>query len=338
MRPCFTGTLLAGLMALAPLPAAAQVTLKMATLVPENSSWFRILKEMGESWNKLSAGRVKVILYPGGRQGDEPDVVRKMRLGSLQGALLTSQGLAEIDRSVYALGIPLGYASAEEMYATLEKMRPGLEAGFETKGFTVVNWADGGWVRFFSRKPIASPEDLRRQKLFTWAGDPKSLEIWKGAGFNAIPAPATELATGLQTGLLDAFITSPQVVLVTRYYEQAPHMTDLKWGLILAGTVLTRDAWNRVPADLRPALLKAAQESGAKFRADMRAAEARDLQALQQAGLKVVAVDARNQALWRQLVDSLHNKIRGEFVPAPAYDEAMKFRDDYRRQAGTARK
>jgi TRAP-type C4-dicarboxylate transport system substrate-binding protein len=326
------GIPLAACMLLAP-PAWSQVTLKFATLVPERSSYYAILKNMTDSWAQLSGGRVKVILYPGGRQGDDPDVVRKIRLGTLQGALLASPGLAEIDRSVYALSIPLAFESTEEVYGALERMRPGLEAGMEAKGFVALAWADGGWLRFFSRKPVAAPDDLRRQKLFQWAGDPKSLEVWKAAGFNAISAPATELATGLQTGLLDAFLASPQVAVVTRYYEQAPNMTDLKWSIVLTGLVVSKDAWAKVPQDLRPILQKAAREASDRLRADMRASDEKDLQALRGAGLKVIAVDARNRDLWQKTVAGAVGRMRGDGVPAAAYDEALRLRDELRRKA-----
>jgi TRAP-type C4-dicarboxylate transport system substrate-binding protein len=313
-------------------PAWSQVTLKFATLVPERSSYYAILKSMTDSWAQLSGGRIKVILYPGGRQGDDPDVVRKLRLGTLQGALLASPGLAEIDRSVYAMSIPLAFDSTEEVYAALERMRPGLEAAMEAKGFVALAWADGGWLRFFSRKPVAAPDDLRHQKLFQWAGDPRSLEVWKAAGFNAIAAPAPELATGLQTGLLDAFLASPQVAVVTRYYEQAPNMTDLKWSIVLTGLVVGKDAWAKVPQDLRPVLQKSAREAADRLRADMRASDEKDLQALRGAGLKVIPVDARNRDLWQKTVASATGKIRGETVPAPAYDEALRVRDELRRK------
>ena len=328
------GRALAALLLLCLAPAApAQVTLKIATLVPENSSWFRIVKEMGDTWGKVSGGKVKVILYPGGRQGDEPDVVRKMRLGSLQGAVLSSMGLSEIDRSVLALSVPLAFDSDEEVYGTLEKIRPALEGAMDAKGFMVVNWADGGWVRIFARKPVASPDDLRRQRLFTWAGDNQTLEIWRAGGFNVIPAPAPDLGTGLQTGLLDAFLSSPQVVVVTRAYEQARNMTDRKWGIIMTGTVLTKDAWNRIPAEVRPALLKAAQETALKLRAEMRASDQRDIQAMQQAGLKLVPLDARNLDLWRKMIAGLSGKLRGQYVSAQMFDQAMNYRDEYRRHS-----
>src|SRR5512139_4177025 len=118
---------------LTPSAARAQtVTIKMATLVPTNSSWFLVLKEVADQWNKLSNGRVRVILYGGGTKGDDPEVVQAMRLGELQGAVLTSVGLAEIEKSVYALSIPMAYDSYEEVYAVLSKLRPRLEASIET--------------------------------------------------------------------------------------------------------------------------------------------------------------------------------------------------------------
>ena len=104
------------------LPAQGQatVTVKMATLVPENSSWFLVLKEVANDWGKISNGKVRVLLYPGGRQGDDPDVVRKMNLGTLNAGVLTSAGLGEVERGVYALSIPMAFADYEEAYAVLE--------------------------------------------------------------------------------------------------------------------------------------------------------------------------------------------------------------------------
>ena len=120
-RPRVTGLVVALAVAavtcLAPVTASAQatVTIKMATLVPTNSSWFLVLKEVAEKWNKISNGRVKVILYGGGTKGDDPEVVQAMRLGELQGAVLTSVGMAEIEKSVYAVSIPMAFDSYEEV-------------------------------------------------------------------------------------------------------------------------------------------------------------------------------------------------------------------------------
>jgi len=319
---------------LAPRPAGAQtVTIKVATLVPTNSSWFVVLKEVADRWAKLSNGKVKVILYGGGTKGDDPEVVQAMRLGELQGGVLTSTGVAEIEKSVYALSIPMAYDSYEEVYAVLEKMRPRLEAAIESNGFVVLNWVDAGWLHFFTKKPVATPDDLRKLKLFQWAGDAKSLELWKAAGFNPRPAPSTELLTGLQTNLFEACSLSPQIAVIGRYYDKAPYMTDLNWALLLGATVITKDTWAKVPADVKPELLKAMREAGAKLQADIRQSAEKDVQAMKGAGVKVVPVDAKAKSLWREAVEAAYPRIRGDIVPADAFDEAMKFRDEYRKTA-----
>ena len=157
----------AGWLGTRPVDAQAPLIIRMATLVPDGSSWFQILKETGERWKQASGGRVTVRLFPGGVAGDDPDVVRKMRLGTLNAGVLTSVGVAEVDKSVYAMGIPLMYDSYEEVDWVHEKMRPKLEASLEAKGFVALNWIDGGWVRFFAKKPVAVPDDLRALKLFS---------------------------------------------------------------------------------------------------------------------------------------------------------------------------
>jgi len=327
----------AAALVLAATAQAQTVVVKMATLVPDGSSWHQILKETAEKWKTLSGGRVVVRLYPGGVAGDDPDVVRKMRLGTLNAGVLTSVGVAEIDKSVYALGIPMMYASYEEVYHVLERMRPRLEAGLEAKGFVVLNWADGGWVRFFSQRPVAVPDDLRALKLFSWAGDNESVEIWRAAGFNPVPLPSTEIATALQTGLVNALGAPPQVAVITQYYNHARNMTDLQWQLLLGATIISKATWEKIPADLRPALLDAAREGGRRLQEEIRNSGEKDVLAMRKRGLNVVPVDARAREAWRKTAEGMYPRIRGTIVPADAFDEALRYRDEYRKQQGGSR-
>ncbi|MCU0241559.1 MAG: TRAP transporter substrate-binding protein DctP [Vicinamibacteria bacterium] len=316
-----------------PMAVSAQgnVIVKMATLVPDGSSWHAILKETAEQWKTISGGRVTVRVFAGGVAGDDRDVVRKMRLGTLNSGVLTSVGVGEIDRSVFALGIPLMYASYEEMDYVLEKMRPRLEANLVAKGFVVLNWADGGWVHFFTQKPAATPNDLRQLKLFAWAGDEDQTEVWRAAGFNAVPTPAPELMMSLQTGRVSAVGVPPQVSIISQYFNHAKFMTDLKWQVLLGATVISTSAWERIPADIRPALLASARDAGKRLQAEIRGSQQRDVEAMQRRGLTVVPLDAQARALWQKLTESLYPSIRGKVVPADAFDEALRYRDEYRR-------
>ena len=319
-----------------PAEAQASILVRMATLVPDGSSWHLILKETADKWKQVSGGRVTVRLFPGGVAGDDPDVVRKMRLGTLNAGVLTSVGVAEIDKSVYAMGIPLMYDSYEEVYWVHEKMRPKLEASLEAKGFVVLNWADGGWVHFFTQKPVAAPDDLRKLKLFSWAGDSEAVEVWRSAGFNPVPLPSTEIATALQTGLVEALGSPPQVAVISQFFNYAKFMTDLRWQLLQGATIITKATWEKIPADVRPEMLKIAQEAGTRLQKEIRDAEAKDVDAMKKRGLTVVPVSAAQKALWLKLTESIYPRIRGKVVPAEAFDEAMRYRDEYRKQRGAA--
>jgi TRAP-type C4-dicarboxylate transport system substrate-binding protein len=317
-------------LSLSPSARAQTVTVKMATLVPQGSSWHLILQQMAEEWKTASGGKVAVRLYPGGVAGDDPDVVRKMRLGTLNAGVLTAVGLAEIDKSVYALGVPLMYDSYDEIYGVLEKLRPSLEAKMQAKGFVVLAWADGGWVRYFSQKPVAKPDDLRALKLFSWAGDPQATELQKAARFNPVPLPSTELATALQTGLVQAFGAPPGVALIAQYYTHAKYMTDLDWQMLMGAVVITKDAWDKIPADVQGKLRASAEKAGERLRDEIRAGTVRDIDAMKKRGLVVVPVDGAARRQWQQLTEGLYPRIRGGIVPAEAFDAALHARDAWR--------
>lgn len=318
-------------LSLADAAGAQPIIIKMATLVPDGSSWHRILKETAEKWKTISGGRVIVKLYAGGVAGDDPDVVRKMRLGTLNAGVLTSVGIGEVDRSVYALGIPMLYDSYDEVYGVLEKMRPRLEQGLEAKGFVVLNWADVGWVHFFAQKPVAVPDDLKAQKLFVWAGDSDSVEVWKSLGMQPVPLPSTEISTALQTGLVNALGCPPQIAVISQYYNHAKNMTDLKWQLLLGATLINKSTWEKIPADIRPQLLEAARADGKRLQDEIRRSADKDVEAMRKRGLNVVPVDEKARALWQKTAESAYPRIRGTIVPAEAFDEARKLRDEYRK-------
>jgi TRAP-type C4-dicarboxylate transport system substrate-binding protein len=309
--------------ALIPCASAQNVVIKMATLVPQGSAWYTILQEMGQQWQTVSGGRVTLRLYPGGVAGDDSDVVRKMRLGTLDGGVLTSVGLADVDRSVLALELPMGYASYEEFDAVLDKMGPQLEKTYADKGFVVLAWADAGWVHFFTKSPVRTPDDLRALKLFAWAGDDYAVELWKSAGFHPVPLPSTEISTALQT--------TSQAAVLLQWYTHAKNMTDVNWAVLLGGIVVSRVPWERIPADLRPALLKAAQEAAAKARAQTRGSEVSDVEAMEKRGLTVVRLDAAALEAWQRAAQGAYPGLRGKYVPAPAFDEALRLRDEYRK-------
>ena len=182
----------------------ARVVIRMGTLAPDGSAWHKILRQMGEDWRETTDGEVLLRIYAGGVVGDEGEMIRKMRTGQLQAAAVSNAGLAEIDPSAYALMLPMMFDSYEEWDYVRQKVNPTLEAKLKEKGFVVLAWSDVGWVYFFSKEPLRTPSDLRGMKLAASATEAATVEIMKWAGFNPVPISAVDMATGLQTGLIDS--------------------------------------------------------------------------------------------------------------------------------------
>jgi TRAP-type C4-dicarboxylate transport system substrate-binding protein len=215
-------------------------------------------------------------------------------------------------------------------------MRPNLEAALEAKGFVALNWADGGWVHFFTQKPVAVPDDLRKLKLFSWAGDAEAVEVWRSAGFNPVPLPSTEISTALQTGLVNAVTTTVQGAVLLQWYRQVKYMTDLKWAVFLGAIVVSTSTWEKIPADVRPLLRESARKACRRLSEFSRQSEARDIEVLKKHGVRVIDVDTAVLEKWRKLIDEVLPQVRGSFLPAASLDAALLRRDQCRRQAGKA--
>lgn len=318
--------------------ARGETVLKVATLAPQGSEWHKILQEMGDEWQKASNGRIVFRLYPGGVAGDDMDLVRKMRLGTLDAALLTVNGLSSIYRGVLGLEIPLAFSDYTEFDCALEKMAPQLEKQMEDKGFIVLGWSEGGWAHFFSKSPVKTPDDMRKLKMFVWAGDDQYAELWKKAGFNPVPLPSTEIATALQTGLVNAVTINPQGILLLQWYKHVSYMTEFKWAVFLGGIVISKSAWEKIPADIRPAIKQSAVKASGRLREFSRRTDQSDVETLKKNGVQVVPVDEKTLKEWRDLVEGVLPKVRGTYLPGDTLDTALKLRDQCRRQAGGAAK
>jgi TRAP-type C4-dicarboxylate transport system substrate-binding protein len=334
-----TAALLALALALPPIaPAAAQTSgnvIKLATLVPDGSVWDKVLKGTGAEWSAATQGRVKLVIYPGGVAGDEPGIVRKMRIGQIQAAALTLTGLSEIDESFRMLGIPMFFQSYPELFQVLTRMRPDLEKRLEAKGFILLNWGHGGWVHFFTRSPVQSVDELKRLKIFVWAGDDRAVQMWKANGFNPVALAATDIMPALQTGMIDALPAPPLAANLLQWFRLAPNMADMGLGPLAGALVITKSAWNKIPAADQAAIRAACRKAERRLEVEIPGQDSSAVIEMKKRGLTVVAIRGENATAWRAAAASFAAYMRERVVPKDVLDQAVRERDAYRRQAAS---
>lgn len=311
------------------LPAVAKTRLKVATLAPKGSIFYTVMLELGETWKTLSDGEVELKIYPGGVAGDDKDVVRKMRLGTMDGGLLTMAGFAAVDEAIHSLILPLFYKDDTELEHVLNGLTPDLNAAYEAKGFVPLTYISGGWVRFFTVQQGCTPDEIKSRKLFVFADSPVE-KLWKDAGYNPVPLPVTEISTALQTGLLDALPSTPQAVMLMQWNKHVPHMCEAIWAPMVGGLLVRKEAWEKIDAGLRDKLKAAAQAAGEKLRTEAKKSETDALAAMVERGLKVVPMDAALRATWQARTEERYAVIRGGFAPEAFFDKAKALRDAFR--------
>ena len=321
----------AGVFSPTPL-AARKMRIRMGTIVPRGSAWHETLLYIRQEWRKITDGQVDLVIIPDGQLGDGVEMVRKMRAGVIHAVALSSGGLSSIDTGVSALQIPMMFDSYEEFDYVRDRIAPKLEQRIESKGIQhkMLFWSDGGWVHMFSKTRGKTPEDFQRMKLFTSAGDPETEKLWKSFGFNVIPLAPTDILTSLQAGMINAVDVPPLLALFNRIYTEVPYMMDLKLAPMVAGAVISKRAWDRIPAQYQEPMLRAAREAGLKLRREIRALGPDSIEQMKQRGLKVTALDEQSLAAWRELSEGAYPKLRGSYCPADLFDEVKRLRDEYR--------
>jgi len=314
--------------------AAAAQTLKLGTLAPRGSPWYDILQDMAADWSDASGGRIKARIYPGGSIGDETDMIRKMLVGQLHGAVLTSEGLGRIVPELRILQLPMWYRSDMELDFVRAGMIAEIEALFEQRGFKVLNWGDIGWIRLFTRSPAPLPSDLQPQKLFCWAGDQKTCDAWGKQGFTAVPLAFTDIFSGLQSGMIDAVFTAPVPALSYQWFGIANQMTDLKLYKMIGATIITMKAWERIPEGARAQVLSSAVEAGRLSETRIRGFEEESIRVMQEHGLDVHPLTPESRVDWEARSRDSYPVLLDGIVPPALVARAEQLRAEYRSQAG----
>lgn len=333
IRKILLGIVFCGLAVTAP---AQQIQIIMATLAPTGSPWYQVLEKIADDWRKISNGNVRLLIRAGGTVGDEPEAVNRLRIHSIQAVALSGAGVSRMEPGVSCLQIPMMFDSYAELDYVRERITPVLEKRIDASGYVVLNWGDVGWVHFFSTKPVTRLDGLRKLKLFTWAGDPDEVELWKANGFNPVPLAATDIGQGLMTGLLEVVPMTPLYAETGQVFETAKYMCDVKWAPLVGATIVDKTTWMKIPEAQRMLMMKAArdvQDSMGKGIRDMNDRALATMIAGQpgkrSSKLTVLHADGATVADWRKQAEAVYPKLKGKMIPADLFDQVQKLHDEY---------
>jgi TRAP-type C4-dicarboxylate transport system substrate-binding protein len=308
------------------------LTIKIGTIVPLRSPWVKELKKLGAEWKKITNGKVTIKIYAGGIAGGEDDMVRKIRMGTLGGAIFTNIGINNIYPDSNVLNIPFLFNSEKELDYILDKMKATFETEIEKKGFKVIAYTKAGWIYFFTKKPVAYPEDLRKHKLSFSTGVPVWEEAWKKSGYLIIPGELKDLMMALQSGMVNAFYLHPLIAGSGQYFPLAPNMLTLKVAPLVGGVVFSKRIWDRVPDQYKDKMLEVVLEMIDRLYQETIELEKEAIEEMKKHKLKINPVPPDAIEKWRAASDKGLDVLMGKAFSRKVYDQVIQHLNDFRKQ------
>ena len=309
-------------------------TLKIATLSPDGTMWMRVMRNAAKDVAKQTNNQVRIKFYPGGVMGGDEAVLRKIRLGQLQGGVFVSGTLAKFYPANQVYTLPLIFKSYKEVDYVRDRMDGTIMQGLEDNGFVTFGLAEGGFAYLMSKEPVRSIEDLRKQKVWIPDNDETSLEILKIFGVSPIPLSLADARSALQTGLINTVAASPVGAIALQWHTQVNYVTDIPLFYLYGMLAVDRKAFLKFPQEHQIILRETMGEAFSKIDRQNRKDNDEALKALHRQGLQFLQPSMDALKNWQtSSFDATEQMIRAGRLPKDIIDVLKGHISDFRSQA-----
>jgi TRAP-type C4-dicarboxylate transport system substrate-binding protein len=329
-------TLFTALLTLATASAQAAVTLKIATVAPEGTTWMKEMRSGAKEIARKTENRVKIKFYPGGVMGNDKSVMKKIRLGQLHGGALTGGSLANVYPDMQVYSLPMLINSYKEADYLRPKVDPLLKDGMKQKGFVVLGISEGGFAYIMSNKPVRSIEDLASHKMWIPEDDYLNEQLFNNMGISPIPLSIADVYTGLQTGLIDAIGTTPTASLAFQWHTRVGAVTEVPLVYLIGVLVVDKKRFQKIKADDQKTVLEVMDRVFANMDRLNREDNNKALAALKKRNIEFVRPSDEELKRWKQFADQVIEQAGEKAVSAGLYNKVTGILADFRSQDSTA--
>lgn len=304
--------------------------LKLATLAPEGSTWMNIMHELDDAVRAATENRVGFKFYPGGVQGEELVVLKKIRLGQLHGGGFSGQGLGEIAPALRVLEVPFLFDDPAEVDHVHAKLDPTFETILEAEGFVLLGWTEVGFIYLFTDRPVRGPEDLKDVKMWLWEGDPLATAFFNAYNISPIPLAVTDVLTALQTGLIDGVYSSPLACIALQWFTRVKYMTDARLTHGMAAVVIDRDVWQKIRPEDQERIRSLAATHFRRLTERTRTENAESIEVMRKRGIQIVASDPARLEAFQEIGRKVWQEQAGRLYPQELLDQVLAALEEVR--------
>ena len=310
--------------------------IKFASLAPEGSTWQNYMRELDKEVREATNGEVGFKIYPGGVQGDEPDVLRKIRFGQLHAAGFTGNGLGEVLPSIRLLELPFFYNDIDELDYITQKFTPYYDKAFRDKGFVLLGWAEVGNIYFFSNKPVSNLRQLKELNVWVWQGDPLPTALFDALGISPVPLSVPEVLTGLQTGMIEAVYSSPVATISLQWFTRVKYMNTSPLTVSMGAVLMSTKMFDKLPPEYQEIVLDLSRKKMRELTLKSRIENDQGIEEMKRAGIQMVEPPSSEEmaSYEREIGEKLRERLTGQLYSKELLDSVKAELKNYRENGG----
>ena len=303
--------------------AQAATTIKIATVAPDGTAWMREMRAGGDAIKAHTSDRVQIKYYPGGVMGDEPAVLRKIKIGQLQGGAFTGGELSQLVKDAQIYSLPFLFKTQDEVDKVRVQLDPLLKKSFEQAGFEAVGISGGGFAYLMSVKDIRNKDDLKAAKVWVPQGDRIAEAGFKASGVTPIPLPLADVYTSLQTGLIDTVANTPAGAIAFQWHTKLKHMVDLPLTYVVGILVIDKKTLDGLSVDDRKTVNDEIGTAFARLEKINRDDNAQARGALEKQGVAIFKPNADEAKSWETVGETARKELIGQGEITPDMSAAL---------------
>lgn len=312
---------------------AAATTFRIATLSPGGSFWMESFKQAADEIKQETEVRVKFKFYPGGVMGSEQVVLRKMRVGQLQGAAVSTGALYSIYPELSLYSVPFLFNSQDQVLYVRDELDPVIKKGICEHGYVAPVIVGGGFAYIMSQKPVRKFEDLKDRKVWVPDSDQQTAQNLRDLGLNPIPLSLGDVLMGLETGLIDTIAAPPVIAISLQWHTRISYMLRLPLMPINGAVVLDKRVFDKLSRKDKDILLAAFERAAEKIEEQNIKDNKQAIEALQKQGIEVIEPGPEARESWARIEDKARRQaLETSKIERDLLERLQNLADQYTKQ------
>jgi tripartite ATP-independent transporter DctP family solute receptor len=250
-------------LAAAGVPGAGAAEMTLGNVNPAKHGTSLAAQQFIDKVGQLTGGKLKIVHHHSGALGGEREVAQNIQLGTVDFGPITAAPLSTLVPEMSAFQLPYIFRDYQHVYAALDGgdvIRKYYEPVLDRKGLKLLGFIAAGYRGIYGHHPINALADVKGKKVRVQE-DKILVATFKALGMISTPIAFPEVATALQTKVIDFAEGGINTFYHNKFYDIVKHVADVRHTHQVIVLIMSKASWGKLDAATQKAVVEAAKHA-----------------------------------------------------------------------------